>query len=243
MRYLLFLLLTVSAFGQGPPSREVFLRLLAFDQSIAMDSFAFDAAAPQPVAGTPAPIKDYLNHQYVKISITGNEVIFSKSGKFEDMKKAELQVSKVALPKSGNRFMLIFLPSPAEGQPIRIMPLDDSIKEFPLGSYRVINLSRYPVRLTLENKPYEFKPGSSSLIENPPVQENNHSAMNAYTFVDGKWGRIGVGLWPSPGRKRSIQMFWDNPKSKRTELNGARDISPPKPGADIVLEGAAAGAE
>ncbi len=229
MRYLLLLLLTVPAFAQQP-AREVHLRLLAFDNmTIPADCFAFDPAAPAGAAGTPAPIKGYLNHENVRIMVTAGELAFSKSANLADLGKPEFQLGKVVLPKAGNKFMLIFLPDGKQG--FRVMPLDDSVREFPLGAYRIVSLSSFPVKLTLEGKSWEFKPGQSSLIENPPVQENNHSAMYAYSFLAGKWERIGAGLWPAQGRKRSVQMFWDNPVSKKTELRGFRDISPPIPGA------------
>lgn len=227
MRYLLLLLLTVSAYAQGP-AREVHLRLMAFDNlTIPSDCYAFDPAAPPGAAGTAAPIKGYLNHESVKVVVTGNELAFSKSANVADLNKPELQLAKVTLPKAGNRFLLVFLPNGDKG--FRVMPLDDSVRDFPLGSYRVISLSSLPVKLTLEDKAYEFKPGQNTLIENPPMQANNHAAMYAYSFVNGKWARIGAGSWPAQGRKRSIQIFWDNPSSKKTELRGFRDVSPPEP--------------
>lgn len=233
MRYLLFLVLTVSAFAQQspPPTREVHLRLLAFDNTtMPAESYIFDPAAPQPTAGIAAPVKGYLNHEEVVARLLGNDLVFSKSMKAEDAKRAEMQLAKVTLPKTGSRFMLIFLP--AANQTFRILPLDDTTREFPLGSYRVISLSTFPVKLTLEDKAYEFKPGQSAVISDAPVQENHHSAMYAYSQVDGKWQRIGSSLWPELGKKRSVQVFFDNPLSKQTELRGFRDISPPVPGVE-----------
>ena len=204
---------------------------MAFDATaIPAESYVFDPAAQVPVAGIVAPIKGYLNHEGVSVQLFANDIVFSKSMKAEDAKKAEMQIAKVTLPKTGNRFMLVFLP--AANQTFRVLPLDDTIREFPLGSYRVISLSRFPVKLTLEGKAYELKSGESSIISDAPVQENHHSAMYAYSQVDGKWQRIGSGLWPELGKKRSVQIFFDNPMSKQTELRGFRDISPPVPGAE-----------
>jgi len=237
MRLLLFLLLAVPAIAQqsAPPGREVRLRLIAFDSAtIPAESYLVDPAAPQPAAGVAAPVKGYLNHEDVAARLFGNDVVFTKSKKIEDLKKPEMQLAKVALPKTGNRFLLIFLP--AADQTFRILALDDSIREFPLGAYRVISLSSFPVKLTLEEKAYEFKPGQSSVITDAPVQENHHSAMYAYSQVDGKWQRIGSSLWPELGRKRSVQIFFDNPQSMQTELRGFRDIAPPVPGVEATPE-------
>ena len=237
MRHLLFLLLTVSAIAQqpGPPKREVRLRLMAFDNAtIPAESYVFDPAAQQPVPGISAPIKSYLNHEDMVFHMTGNDLAFSRSSKIEDQKNPAMLLAKVTLPRTARQFMLIFLPG--ANQTFRILALDDSIREFPLGAYRVICLSRNPVKLTLEDKTYEFKSGQSSLITDAPVQDNHHSAMYAFSQIDGKWQRIGSGLWPELGRKRSVQIFFDNPLSKQTELRGFRDISPPVPGAPPTPE-------
>lgn len=228
LRSILFLLLAGSAFGQDDPkpTREVRVRLLAFDTaSIPRESFALDPAAPPATLGVAAPIKGYLNHEEVDLKLFGNEIRFSKSAKSEDLKAAGNEFAKVSIPKTGNHFILIFLPV-GDGK-YRIFPFDDSVRGFPRGSYLVFNLSRSGVRLTLEKKSFDFKPGQSSLIEDPPVQANNHSAMYAFAQVDGKLQKIGSGLWPHPGTKRSIQIFFDNPESRQTELRGFRDISPP----------------
>lgn len=233
IRHLLFLVFTVSASAQqqAPATREVQLRLMAFDATaIPAESYIFDPAAQVPVAGLAAPIKGYLNHEAVSVRLLSNDIVFSKSIKAADAKDGGMQIAKVTLPKTGNRFMLVFLP--AANQTFRVLPLDDTTREFPLGSYRVISLSRFPVKLTLEEKAYELKSGESSIISDAPVQENHHSAMYAYSQVEGKWQRIGSGLWPELGKKRSVQIFFDNPMSKRTELRGFRDISPPVPGVE-----------
>lgn len=228
-RCLLFAALAGSAFAQSDdrPARKVFLRLLAFDgASIPEESYAFDPALPEGGGvGIEAPIKGYLNHEGVSLALRGSQVRFMSSSKVEDLKRPESLLAQVTLPKKGTRFILIFLPGGKTK--FQVFALDESLRAFPTGSYRVFNLSKHPVRLMLEKKGYEFQPGKSSLITDPPVRKNNHSAMKAAVEVDGKWQRIGSGLWPHPGRKRSIQMFFDNPVSKKTELRGFRDVSPP----------------
>lgn len=215
-----------SAQSQPPPGRTVHLRLLAFDsESIPQESFAFEPVSAKPVAGVPAPIKSYLNHEFLSLRIAGNDIVFSKSSKPEDKGNAGLLIGKVSLPKSADRFLLVFLPGADHAY--RILALDDSTKDFPLGSYRVISLSRFPVKMTLEDKAYDFKPGQSTVITDPPVQANNHSAMSAYRQIDGKWQQIRSGLWPAPGKKRSVQIFFDVPGSQATDLRAFRDVSPP----------------
>jgi hypothetical protein len=228
MRHLLlFLALAAQAFSQSMPAREVRLRLLAFDNtSIPEHAYAHDPAMAS-APGVEAPIKGYLNHESVALRLTGNDVIFSSSAAAHEAGRAEFQLAKATLPNAGRDFLLIFLP--IGEQKFRVLPLDDSTKEFPLGSHRIVNLSSSSVRLMLEKKPFPLKPGQISIITDPPVQANQHSAMYAFKVAHGKEQRIGSGLWPHPGQKRSIQLFFDNHESGQTELRGFRDISPPVP--------------
>jgi hypothetical protein len=206
-------------------ARDVTLRLLAFDQSVVRDeTYAFDPASIE-TPGVPAPIKGFLNHETITIPLVGSGILFSAVNKAEVAARVEAFVALAKIPEQGNRFILIFLPGPAGKAPVLVV--DDTVQAFPLGSYQVFNLSGKPVRLTLEGKPFEYAPGKNGIVEDPPVQENQHSAMYAFTQSDGKWQRIGSGLWPHPGTRRSIQIFYDNPRSERTELKGFRDIAPP----------------
>jgi hypothetical protein len=206
-------------------ARDLTLRLLAFDPStVQAGAHAFDPGV-KDAPGVPAPIKGFLNHEGVKLTATGNELLFSRSATSNEAAKPESLIATVKLPASGSRFILIFLPGPAGKAPVLVV--DDSVPGFPLGSYQVFNLGRKPVRLVLENQPFEYAPGKSGIIKDPPVQENQHSAMYAFTETDGKWERIGSGLWPHPGTRRSIQLFFENPATGRTELKGFRDIAPP----------------
>ena len=222
----LLALLPAAEVAAQTTGRQVKLRLLAFDsQTVPADCHAFDPAATPARPGVPAPVKGYLNHERTDLSLLGNTLVFAGSPKPEDAKDPAHQLATVSLPPKGGFFLLIFLPD-GTGK-FRVISTDDSVGGFPLGSYRVLNLSHQPVRLTLETTDYDFKPGEVGLIADPPVQANQHSAMRALALADGNWRRIGSGLWPHPGTKRSIQVFFDNPQTKQTELRGFRDIAPP----------------
>ncbi len=220
------LLLSAATAHAQDAGRRVKLRLLAFDPlSAPAECHVFDAAAKPPRPGVPAPVKGYLNHECVELSLAGNSLVFAKSAVIAEAADAANQLATVKLPDKGALFLLFFLPD-GSGK-FKVVTMEDSVGSFPLGSYRILNLSRLPVRLTLEKKDYDFKPGAIGLIMDPPVQDNMHSAMLAMAYADNNWKRIGSGLWPHPGQKRSIQVFFDNPQTRQTELRGFRDIAPP----------------
>lgn len=230
MRHLLLLLLTVPAFAKEPePVREVKLRLVAFDPIVpekmaSRKCLIADAAAIHPGAGAPAEIKKVLDANPKEIRLKGNDLLFLESAEAKDPERPGIPLPKVTLPNAGDRFIVIFLPPVAPGVECRVVTVDDSGKEFPAGSYRVVNQSSAPVKLTLEGKAFEIKAGGNALIENPPANEKKMSVMYAYRLEGGKWQRVGAGLWPHPGKKRSVQVFWDNAVTGRTELKGFRDV-------------------
>lgn len=212
-----------------PAGRSVTLRLVSFySESANAELHAHDSKNPAKPIGVKTPLKNYLNHEVVDLILLGSELSFTNASAAP---KAEEILGSVTLPASGSRFLLMFFPAAEKGK-FQIMAVEDSLKAFPLGSFRVFNLSRSNIRLTLEKTNYDFKPGSSQVISDPPVQENMHSAMYAHAQVADQWQRIGSGLWPHPGKKRDLEFFFENPQTKQIELRGFRDISPPEKSAE-----------
>lgn len=206
-----------------PTGRTVTLRLLAFQsQQTTPDLYAADAASPNSLA-IAAPLKNYLNHESVQLTLTENEIAFLKSAATADRAKP---IAKAKLPAKGKQFIIVVFPGP-EDKPLPTMVIDDSLAAFPLGSFLVANLCGQTVRVTLEEKPYDSKPGQTLIIKDAPMRQNMHAGMNAFIATDGKAERIGAGMWPHPGKKRDLQFFFANPLTKRIEMRGFRDISPP----------------
>lgn len=218
------LILTASLCGLlNAQDREVTVRLLAFNSADSNDKLlAYDSNNSS--AGVPTPLKSYLNHEEVKIKTGGGSLIFSTS-KTRPTKPEEI-LATAKLPATGSHFMLVFFPTEKKGS-LKVMPLDDGLKAFPLGSYRIFNLSPNRVKLTLEKKDYDFPPGKELVIEDPPVNERMLSGMYAHALMGTQWQRIGASLWPHPGKKREIQFFYFNPLTKQIELQSIRDIAPP----------------
>jgi hypothetical protein len=228
MRPLLVLSLTAflaSAQQVTPPSRSVNLRLLSFDpEGSNPDLHCHDVGNAQKPPGVKTPLKNYLNHELSALKLSGRDLVFSNS---PQAPSAENSLGRVTLPEKGDRFLLLFFPAEKPGN-YRIMAMDESLQAFPLGSFRVFNVSSSKIRLTLEKTDYECLPGKETMITNPPVGENHHSGMYAHAWINDNWQRIGSGLWPHPGVKRDLEIFFDNPETEQIELRGFRDISPPQ---------------
>lgn len=222
--------LTVPLIAQeGESVRSLKARCLSFqiDGSIP-ELYAHTAiAAENPTDGVPVEVRNYLNHQIDSIPLYGSRVIFTTDPDPASVKDSKKVLAKVKVADDLRSAILMFVPGTGEDgdPPYRVLPVEDSPREFPRGSLKVMNLSPTPIRLMLEKQRYDLKPSATRVIEDPPVGDRNSSAMQAFIFRDEKWQRIGSGLWPHPGKKRVLQIAFFNPSSRNIEIRGIRDIA------------------
>jgi hypothetical protein len=216
------------AFPASAQGVKAEVRLLAFDTSIPQpDIFIQDPAAEPTATSTAATLKSYLNHQYASVSLQSRKLVFTtKPDRASITREGEL-VGEVMLPAGGDSAILLFLPGKPGGKgKYQIMPVADSKKSFPAGSFHVTNLSPVAVRLLLEKKPFEFKPGQTSLIEDPPVRDGAMIGMRAFAFIDKAWLEVSASLWTHPGRGRGLMIIFQDPVSKDIQLKAFDDIPP-----------------
>ncbi len=215
------------ASAQAPAgTTRVDLRLLAFaPPQDSGELFVHDPAAKEDAVGIAVRLKGYLNHENHSLVLLGRELVFSASAQRASLTQPGAQLARVTLPAGKRELILLFLPrTQGSGVGWQVLPIDDSLRGFPPGSIQILNLSASPVRIQLQETDFEFKSGESKLIADPPVGRNQHAAMTAHAFVEGEWRRIGAGLWPHPGRKRTVQVLFDEPGSGQIQLRGFRDV-------------------
>lgn len=191
------------------------------------DVFAHDAAGDGTVPGVRLDVKSYLNHEFSGLPIKGDSLVFTKSADPAGIKDSASVVARAKVPAGFRSGIFMFLPGTGKAgdPPFRVLVIDDAKKAFPPGSLKILNLSPLEVRIQLEKEVFSFKSGETKLIEDPPVAANQSSGMRAFCLKDGKWQRIGAGIWPHPGTKRVLQVLFENPKSKQVELRGIRDVA------------------
>jgi hypothetical protein len=223
----LMLLLPVHA-QDVAQARTLKIRCLSFQADHALPPlFAHQVDSAPEVEGVPVEVKSYLNHEAESLVMAGAELMFTTSASRAKPVAPDQLIAHLKVPPQLRSVVLMFLPGDGKpGSPrCRILPIDDSTRAFPRGLLKIINLSRFPLRIELEKKAFDFKSGEARLIEDPPVGEANSSAMRSFTFKDKQWQRIGAGNWPHPGTKRVIQLAFDNPMSRQVEMRGIRDIA------------------
>jgi hypothetical protein len=191
------------------------------------DVFVHDAAGDGSVPGVRLDVKSYLNHEFSGLPVKGDSLVFTKSADPAGIKDSANVIARAKLPAGFKRGIFMFLPGSGKAgdPPFRVLVIDDTKRSFPPGSLKILNLSPLPVSIKLEKEVFTFKSGETKVIEDPPVAANRSSSMVAKAFMDGEWRKIGSGIWPHPGSKRVLQVLFENPKSRRVELRGIRDIA------------------
>ena len=219
------------------PAFRAEIRLLAFQPNQAIDeAFAHDPSLPETAAATAVavkvPVKSYLNHEFSNVVLTGKRIIFTTHPDRASLTRAEDLLGETTLPDGVSSAILLCLPTaPGNKARFQILTIDDSKRAFPAGTFRVSNLSPQPVRIVLEDKTYNFKPGEIQLITDPPVRAGNQSGMQAFAFQNNVWIRIGSGIWPHPGRNRVVQVLFTNPATGQVQLRAYDDVPPREPNA------------
>lgn len=219
------LLLPLSA---QQPAARVELRLLAFQSDQATDeAYLHDPAAPAATAAIKVAVRSYLNHEFASIALTGRRLVFTTKPDGVSAERAAELLGETVLPEGLRSAILLFLPAPANSKAhSRILVIDDSKRAFPAGSFHVGNLSPQPVRIVLEEKSYDFKPGQTQLISDPPMRAGKQSGMKAFAFQANGWQRIGSGIWPHPGKNRVVQILFENTITHQVQLRAYDDVPP-----------------
>lgn len=225
--------------AQQPPAPAPQPGVPAQDQGLKIRPLAFQIAEPptevyahDPTAqpGTPGAkleVKGYLNHEFSLLPFKGKNLICTKSSDAASAKDEANILAKIVLPDNFKNGIFMFLPGTgAPKAPLyRVLVIDDSVRAFPRGSIRVMNLSRSNVRIQLEKETFDFKSGEMRNIEDPPTDDTQNSGMRAFSQVGNQWQKITTQVWPSPGQKRVIQVLFDNPATKQIDLTGIRDVA------------------
>jgi hypothetical protein len=204
------------------------IRALTFGlDSPPTEVFAHDPASGGKIPGVKLDLKTYLNHEFNLQPSQAESLIFTKSADVASTKDVASVIAKAKVPANLKSGIFMFLPGTGKAgdTPFRVLVIEDSKRAFPPGSFKVMNLSPHGVRIQLENQNFDFASGETKVIEDPPVGPNNASGMKAFSSVNGQVQRIGAGIWPHPGTKRSLQVLFLNPKTEQVEIRGIRDVA------------------
>ena len=123
----------------------------------------------------------------------------------------------------GPRQLAIFIPGEPNGQPYRCFVIDDSEKNFPMGSTMAVNLSNVPFRMSVGEHLRDITPGR---IENIPMarKANDRGQVSVIISIadpagEGGWRAVNQTRWFTGTDKRDLAIGYIHPKTKQAAVN------------------------
>jgi hypothetical protein len=231
---LLVSILAPSVLAQEAPAPIKFeLRMLSFSPDLQRaEVFIHDPLAKPGEEVKTSAIKSYLNHQFVQVEMRSRKFILSSEKDPKMAASAGALLAEVSMPEKVQSAILLFLPGAPQGKTVyRVLVVDDSKRAFPAGTFYMSNLSSLPIRMTLETKNYDFKPGQTGLLENLPMDESGQIKMRTFAMKDTGWYQAATSIWPHPDKARSVLVMFQDPASGDLKLRGFDDVPPREPAA------------
>lgn len=206
---------------------EVRVRALSFQSGFPQELFVHLPSGSKSLGLV--QVKSFLNHEANELKHNGGELVFTRSSKATSATDVNRHVGKVEFPKGAKSVILLFLPEPRDGVEFasRVVVIADDARAFPPGSFRVANLASKTTKIELEKKPFLFEPGEIKTIAKPPYGANKRATMRAYSKDGDDWKTVSSGAWSSPGTRRILQLFIEDPVRKRVMLKSIRDVVVP----------------
>ncbi len=142
----------------------------------------------------------------------------------------------VAIPPALDQVLILLVPAPSsEPAAYRALVLDRAAASFPLGSYRIVNLSPHAIRGAIGRSYIEAKPGGGALLKlsgNPgQVQPLKFEYLN-----DSGWSRLTESRAAVRDDRRWLLCAYLDPATGRMNLRSIPDRTPagaPSPLASI----------
>lgn len=208
--------------------------------SLVSMAFIFPAKAAEKASMLPLSI-------YCPIYAEGLKTVFVKTGDDSyhgvALSKANVVISKDALvtdgkislhgPSVGDQAYPVVTTADVSGirQPLLLMvPAKDAgvmaykskivegeLDQFPMGSFKLVNLSPNPVRITAGEDVFEIKAGADTLFK-ANVPAGGAMPVTIDQQIAEKWQLVSSSQWASRDDRRTLVCFLLDPVSKRMKI-------------------------
>ncbi|MCW1885011.1 hypothetical protein OKA04_09755 [Luteolibacter flavescens] len=198
----------------APESRSIQASFFCFQYAPGVQSIQVpDGAEGQAVRLSTANITDA-----VKVTLAPGEPLLLFHA--DDKSKP---AAKVTIPGDLSKALIVLTPAPAgSAEPYRGFAIDYTRERFPLGTYRLVNVSKHPVRGAIGRAYAEVKPGGVAGIELQGEEGTTHGVK--FEFNDkGKWNRLTESRAAVRRDRRWLVCVYQDPKTQRMNLRSIPD--------------------
>lgn len=153
----------------------------------------------------------------VKVPVIDGEAVFQREA------TPSAAAVKVRIPREIAKALVVLLPAPAGSpEPYRAFVLDRAREKFPLGTYRLVNLSPHAVRGAVGRSFAEAKPGAIAGLE-LQGEAGETQAVKFEFQQDGRWNRLTESRAAVRRDRRWLVCIYEDPASHRMNLRSIPD--------------------
>ncbi|RYD56175.1 MAG: hypothetical protein EOP83_21405 [Verrucomicrobiaceae bacterium] len=213
MKNIAALIALASPIHAAQESRSIQASFYCFQYAPGVQSLDIpDGAAGQSVRLSTANITPAVN-----LALTGNDALVFASG--DKTKPA----ARVSIPGDVTKALIILLPAPAGSpEPYRGFALDYTRDRFPLGTYRLVNVSKHPVRGAIGRSYAEVKPGGVASLK--LLGDEGATQGVKFEFNEkGKWNRLTETRAAVRRDRRWLVCVYQDPSTQRMNLRSIPD--------------------
>ena len=197
----------------APESRSIQASFYCFQYAPGIQSLDVpDGGAGQAVRLSTANITPAVN-----LTLSGSDALVFAAG--DKTKPA----ARVNIPGDLNKALIVLLPAPAgSAEAYRGFAIDYTRDRFPLGTYRLVNVSKHPVRGAIGRSYAEVKPGGVAGLE----LQGDEGATQGVKFEfneKGKWNRLTEARAAVRRDRRWLVCVYQDPATQRMNLRSIPD--------------------
>ncbi|MGJ8725929.1 MAG: hypothetical protein ACSHYB_15350 [Roseibacillus sp.] len=227
MRILCLLLLLATIVGAQDP-RKISLRTLCFKRVGSDKEVMLMTGNPESPVPLAVPLYLSIYSDEIPAQVVGDKLTFAIPS---DSPTGETSYRTIGVGKlpSGNRLAAIFIPSGNKEMPYRVLVIDESEQNFPMGSTMIVNLSPENTRITLGEHDKTVAPGK---IQKFPiatkVNDLNQATARIYVPIEGerKWRAVSSTTWRALPNLRNLAIAYKNTRNGRTSINCYQETPP-----------------
>ena len=184
-------------------------------------------------------------HQLSKANIVGPIDVTLTDGLLPIYDKPATVGGEVTYPRlntarfpAGLKYALVILiPAPANSpEPYRSLVLNHDLSDFPLGVYRMINVSPHPIRGAIGKSIIQAKPGSIANLE-PKGQPGEILPVRFEFFSEDRWNLLTETRAAIRDDRRWLTCIYQDPVTGRMNIRSIPDRAagaPPPPAPDAA---------
>ena len=138
-------------------------------------------------------------------------------------------LSTAKVPNGVTRALVVLFPDPKNpAQPYRSLVFNHDLKDFPLGVYRLINISSHPIRGSIARDFVEAKPGGITNLQ--PVGEPGSVVPVRFEYFDqDRWNLLSETRCAIRDDRRWLMCIYEDAATGRMNIRSIPDRSPVPP--------------